>query len=209
MNSPHNRLLAGVFSVLLVLSACGSTAASDAANEESETTATVASLPEQTSTEEATADEASSAEDSELVDESVEELTAEEAQLKFEQCLLDAGIDSPFAGTEGESIGASEDGAGIAFELDEEDFEAFEKCNEILSESFGEFTPSPEQEAIIQDAQLEFDQCMTDKGFDVSGGASFELGEGVSIDDLQVASDECSSVFDVLSTDDANNGEDS
>lgn len=221
VSHPHRFLLAATMAAALVLSACGSTSQADTASTDTGDQ-TVASLPEapaETGTDEAGSDGdvdsgADTTNDSSNDQGAAEDLSPEEAQLRFEQCLEDAGIENPFGDAEGESItgeDGGEQGTTFALELDDEaDFEAFEKCNEIMGEAFGEFTPSPEQEALLKDAELEFNQCMTDKGFDISGeGGGFEIEGDIDFDELDAAASECDSAFDALNSALAEEGEDS
>lgn len=129
-------------------------------------------------------------------------MTSEEAGLAFSQCLEERGIDDPFAAGGGEVIGDDEDGpqAGIVTFDSDADFEAFEEaqeeCGKLLGDAFGDFSPSPEQEAAFKDAELKFNQCMTDLGFEMSGGA-IEVEDG-GFEKLEEATKECDSAFEEL-----------
>ncbi len=212
----RTRRLAAATSIAtaLLLSACGSTATSDTSSADTgdQTVASLPEVPVDSSADEPTSDTAESFDDSpEAAD---EDLSPEEAELRFEQCLEDAGIDNPFDSAQGESItgDADEDENSVmAFELGEDvDFEAFEKCNEILSDAFGEFTPSPEQEALMKDAELEFNQCMTDNGFDISGSdGAFEISGDIDFAEFDAAASECDSAFDALNNAFEEDGDDS
>lgn len=213
MTSPHKTRsskrfapIIALFAALLLLSACGSTATAtnDNANDSADSQ-TVASLPEAAPDDTPDSSDDSDAAANSSTEEASEDgadLSPEEAQLKFEQCLEDAGIDSPFSSADGEAIvGAEGDEGGqvLALDLnDDESFEAFEKCNEIMSDAFGEFTPSPEQDALMQDAELEFSRCMAEQGFDVSTDGGIELDADLDISDLDAAASECDSAFDTL-----------
>ncbi len=184
----------------LLAAACGSTAtASD--------DRAVADIPETTiaageaETDES-ADSAGSADDGTSADdEPISDEDAEAAQLRFEQCLADEGVENPFE--------SAEDGNSAVVEFDEGEFEAFEaaqeKCEPILDEAFGSFEFTPEQEAAQADAELAFNQCMTEQGFDMSGGddeGGFQIEGDVDIDDLNAAAEQCDDAFDEVFGDD-------
>lgn len=122
---------------------------------------------------------------------------AEAAQLRYDRCLADEGVDvdTLFGDLDGEQAGVID-----ATEIDDFDaqFEAYEAANEacqpILEEVFGSFDLSPEEEAEFADAEAKFNQCMTDKGFAVDGNAI-----STDVDDFEAldsAADECGSVFE-------------
>ena len=79
---------------------------------------------------------------------------AEAAQLRYDQCMADLGID------EDELFG---DGTAT---IDDSQYDALisaqEECRPILEAVFGSFELSPEQEAAQQDADAKFSQCMSD-----------------------------------------------
>jgi hypothetical protein len=117
--------------------------------------------------------------------------------LEMQRCLSEAGFDI--------------DLDGMTFELDENvDFEAFEEamdaCNELLGDAFGEFEATPEQEAMMADAELKFNQCMADNGFEMSDGA-IELDEG-DFEKMEEATAECDDAFDELNEAITGEGED-
>ncbi len=158
---------------------------------------------------------------------------AEDAFALFDQCMTDAGFDfaTDSGGAEGgitlgDSVsgGSAEvDPQGGPASIGEFDFDAFEaanvECEVHLQGVDVGFDLSPEQEAALSDAQLEFTDCMRDLGVDV---AEFEdgAGDGLAIveggeaetdpqtglpsfadDDFdfekfEEASQECSAVFD-------------
>jgi hypothetical protein len=125
---------------------------------------------------------------------------AEEANVAFEQCLADNGVDNAFGGSGGESIDGEEDGPQtMRLDFDsEEEAEAFnealDECNEIFEDAFGEFELSPEQEAEFADAEAAFNQCMAEQGFEMSDGG-FEVED---IDDLDATTDQCDEIFEDL-----------
>ncbi len=130
-------------------------------------------------------------------DEPVSEADAEAAMLAFEQCLADEGVEDPFGDLDGE-------GGGVVMldAADEGEFEAFqaaqEKCTPILEDAFGEFELSPAEEAAQKDAEVKFNQCMTDLGFDVSGEGGIAIGEDFDSDAINEAFEECGTVFEEI-----------
>ncbi len=182
----HKSVSALLVTAALLLSACGSTQAAD--------TPSVASLDNgETETTEGKNDGDN---------EEPSEADLEKAQLKYDQCMLDNGVDQD------ELFGDLEEDedSGISsgqVEFTEEDFEEFEaaqeECQPILDDAFGEFTLSPEDEAKQADVELKFNQCMADKGFDFEeseDGEVIELPEDVDIDKLDEASKECNEIFE-------------
>ncbi len=197
----RSRLAPLLVGTAMLFAACGSGA--EAAEEP-----TVAALPET----ETTVDTEDTA-DSGSEDGDKEELTPEEAQLAFSQCLEEQGVEDPFGGSgDGEAISGDDDDEGsAAIQIDsEEDFEAFEEamdaCNELLGDAFGEFEATPEQEAMMADAELKFNQCMADNGFEMSDGA-IELDEG-DFEKMEEATAECDDAFDELNEAITGEGED-
>lgn len=203
-----NRMRRGRFAPLfvgaaLLFAACGSGA--EAADETG-----VAALPESETT--ADVDTNNTGDSGSDDGDEGSELTPEEAQLAFTQCLEEQGVEDPFGGSGGETIGGEDDdGATAAITFDsEEDFEAFEKaqkaCSDLLGDAFGEFEATPEQEAMMADAELKFNQCMSDMGFEVSeGGIQLEEGD---FDKMEAAAAECDEAFDELNESFASEGED-
>lgn len=175
----------------LLFAACGGAVEADEP--------TVAALPDAAESAAAPDNDGS---DVETGEPSVSDMTPEEAGLAFSQCLEERGIDDPFAAGGGEVIGDDEDGpqTGIVSFDSDADFEAFEQaqeeCGKLLGDAFGDFNPSPEQEAAFKDAELKFNQCMTDLGFEMSGGA-IEIEDG-GFEKLEEATKECDSVFEEL-----------
>lgn len=148
------------------------------------------------------------------------EMSPEEAELAFEQCMDEQGVDLGIGASEGEAIETDgDDGAtqGAVALGSEEDFEKFESamqaCNSILDAAFGDFELSPEEEAAMKDAEAAFAQCMDEQGFpqsagdddvqvdeagDDSGGAvfSFDFDEDQDPDAIEAAFEVCDQVFE-------------
>lgn len=185
-NSPHiGRSRSALIGAFLALGLLGAACGGDT---EQAAAPAVASLPDATpssSEAETPSDDAGPVSDED----------AEAAQLRFDQCMLDEGVD------QNELFGdASEDG-GIIVEADEADFQAYEAalemCEPILEAVFGDFTLSPEQTAAQADIEARFNQCMVDQGFTMSDGG-IELDESQDPTDLEAAFDMCDEVFEEL-----------
>lgn len=136
-----------------------------------------------------------SANDAAGSDQAPTETDLEEAQLAFEQCMADAGIDLSFGG-DGESISAEIDSSDNV-QLDDPGFqEAIEECDEAFEGIAGSFDPTPEQEAQLRDAEAAFSNCMADRGFEIdlgSGGGVMTFGgEGDDLEAMELAMEECS-----------------
>ncbi len=141
---------------------------------------------------------------------SAEEVEA--AQLRFDQCMADQGIDIDEMFGEGPDSG---DGDAVEIEVDEDaDFEAMMAkldeanriCQPILEEVFGSFELSPEDESAFADAQAAFSECMADAGFDIDTGddGSMVFGFETSGDDIEAmesAMTECSSIMEKVLAD--------
>ncbi len=118
--------------------------------------------------------------------EAAPELAPDEAALQFSQCMRDEGIDFPDLSVDADgNIELRE--AFQSVDRDAEGFrEARQACGEVLQQAgFGggrrEAAESPE----MQDALLEFSQCVRDAGYDVGdltlgrpGGAGGGQGNG-------------------------------
>lgn len=133
----------------------------------------------------------------------------EEAILAYTECMREEGIDLPdpdFSGEPGQ--GGFLGGSGI--DPNDPDFQAAqEKCQSNLEGIQGRFDPEDQQ--ALQDAALEFAQCMRDHGFDVpdpdfsqggpgpgGGGGGGILGDsGLDPDDpdVQAAIQDCQGAF--------------
>ena len=108
--------------------------------------------------------------------------------------------------------GAGPDG-GDPPEISPELIEASEACSGHLANATPDFDLTPEQEAAMEDAQLEFQQCMTEHGIE-GGGFQISVGEGPALDvqeapeeqapepveidpeEFQAAAEECRSVYE-------------
>ncbi len=191
-------LLATALATTLAVSACGT---ADTATDEP----AVAAL----DTDAATSDtQDASTSDGDDNSEPPSDADIERAELQYQQCLEDNGISTEglFEDSGGEVIAGDDttDGEGMAQELETDgDFEAvnaaFEECDALLEDVYGAFTPSPEEEAALQDAQAAFETCMADNGMDIDtsgqgGIVSFEIETGEE-DDFEQIIDECSEAF--------------
>lgn len=161
----------------------------------------------------------------------------EDAFELFNQCMTDAGFDfgAAIAVGPGDEAGGvisvspdgelpddvdPQNGSGSLADFDIEEFEtANEACEGHLANIDQGFDLSPEEQARMEDAQLEFSKCMEDQGFempDFSAGGSgiivseVEVGDvdpqsgQPSIDDLDFdefneAAQACDHVFEELS----------
>ena len=128
----------------------------------------------------------------------------EEAFALYDQCLQEHGVD-PGEGfvvvARDEAIAVSPEQAAPAGSLPERDqvvvnaggpdgaeppeitpelIEASEACQGHLANATPDFDLTPEQEAAMEDAQLEFQQCMEEHGI-AGGGFSISFGEGPAI----------------------------
>lgn len=195
----RSRLASLLIGSALIVAACGG--AADTTEEPS-----VAALPETTESADGTEDKggtnSNTGDENDETNGTTSDMTPEEAQLAFSQCLEEQGIEDPFSNGDGETIDGAEGGqsAGIAFESDA-DFEEFEaamdECSDLLGDAFGEFEPTPEQEAQLADAELKFNQCMSDKGFTVRADGALEF-EGDDFEALEAAASECDDAFDAF-----------
>lgn len=163
----------------------------------------------------------------------------EAAMALYDQCLQDHGVDpgQGFVVTGGGDAvavapagGARPDGADSSDQVfvyaqdangnelpppDENLVEASRACRGHLANATPDFELSPEQEAAMEDAQLEFQRCMEDHGIE-GGGFSISIGggSGIQVDEqhddeqdappppeidpeqFQAAAAECQSVYD-------------
>jgi hypothetical protein len=157
----------------------------------------------------------------------------EDAMTLFQDCMEDHGVEgggmfviaSGAASPDGEAIevngNQANDDAGPPPSLEDVDPEVFraadEACRGHLANAAPEFELSPEQEAAMEDAQLEFSKCMEEHGIDapmfsssVGGGDSIGISDRLetsSIDEqldpddfdpgqFNAAAEECQSVYD-------------
>lgn len=149
-------------------------------------------------------------------DEATEEASAspsvdpEDAVAEFAECMRDNGIedfpDPVIDENGGITIGVDEapaDGEEGA-RLDEDFQEAMGVCENLLPEDLGPGNISEEDQAVMQDAMLEFAQCMRDHGIDfpdpefTDGGAMQQIGDGVDPNDpeFQEAEEACRPIMD-------------
>lgn len=210
-------------SAALLLGACGSSASSEASDG-------IASLDTVASTSVSDDDnEGDSSSDSAVIDEAgndadngdggdaeLSEDDIEQAYAEYEKCLEDIGLGDLFS-ADGAGDGVVTDvqidssGAGGGLEGDPADFDAKfermeEECEPLIAAVSANFELSPEEEAEMADAELEFARCMRDAGFDFpdpsSGGGAIQAievdQENFDIDALNEASEKCTSVFDEL-----------
>ena len=200
MNAPtavvRRRIPTAVGALLaigLLASACGSTATDDGPE--------VAALPPESGESDAPAEDNDGP--ASVDPEDVSEEDAEAAQFRYDQCMIDNGVDVE------ELFGDVEDGGAVTIEADDDfeaQYEAYEAANEecepILEEVFGDFSLSPEQEAEFADVQAKFNQCMSDSGFPItpsgdSGEAiGFEVDADGDFEELESAMDECNKIFE-------------
>jgi hypothetical protein len=162
----------------------------------------------------------------------------EEAFALYDACLQEHGVD-PGEGfvviASDEALAVSPDQAAPAGSLPEGDqvfvngrgldgedppeitpelIEASEACQGHLANATPDFDLTPEQEAAMEDAQLEFQQCMEEHGIE-GGGFSVSIGEGPAIgvdeapdemtttppvavdpEEFQAAAEECRAVYE-------------
>ena len=164
----------------------------------------------------------------------------EAAMALYDQCLQDHGVDpgegfivagagdavavAPAGGVNAADGEASDDQVFVYAQdaegnemppPDDELIEAAEACRGHLANATPDFELTPEQEAAMEDAQLEFQQCMEAHGIE-GGGFSISVGggPGIEVDEQQVddeatpppsdidpeefqaAAEECQSVYD-------------
>ncbi len=149
-------------------------------------------------------------------------MSSEEAIDAYNKCVTDEGMP--------ELAISENDGGGGTVDLDSSspegdssgqadiDFDRFEevtqKCDTYLDSAFGQFDLSPEQDAALKDAELAFNKCMKEQGFDLpefddssENALDSEPGSG-SLQPLEIAeedfekftaaSDSCAKVFDAI-----------
>lgn len=88
----------------------------------------------------------------------------------YEKCMGEHGVDISFAepADDGSGDSGAQAGALESTSLDDEAMdEAMAACDSILDDAFGDFEPSPEQEAEMADQMLEMQKCLDEKGFDI------------------------------------------
>jgi hypothetical protein len=121
---------------------------------------------------------------------------AEQAQLDFARCMRDQGLDFPDPTADADGNLRFQPPSG---DIDQDAFrEGAEACQEYLPAG-GELLDPDDPE--VQDAQLEFAQCMRDEGIDVPDPqAGQEPGPGsveIDMDDpaVQAALEECGEII--------------
>lgn len=162
----------------------------------------------------------------------------QEAMALFQECMEDQGIEMPESVAvtrDGDATiavgggplvisndnGGGDSGDGAADEdpvdvpdFDVDEFEAAnEECRGHLANATAGFDLTPEQEAAMEDARLEFDQCMEEQGVELpemTGGEDdigvhvevVEEGDGspapppIDVEELAAASKVCQKVYD-------------
>ena len=127
----------------------------------------------------------------------------EQDALDWARCMRDEGVDIPDPETDENGnarLGGIEVGPGS--DITPEEFEAAQKkCGEPPGMEL-----SQEDESAMQDAALEFAQCMRDKGYDMpdpdvsNGGMRIQGGGDLDPNDPQVQKDmnECQEAFEGL-----------
>jgi hypothetical protein len=126
----------------------------------------------------------------------------EQEALDWARCMRDEGVDIPDPETDEDGhlrMGRVQVGPGGI------DPEAFQQATEVCGEPPGR-EMSPEDEAAMQDAALEFAECMRDKGYDMpdpdvsNGGMRIEGGGNLDPNDPQVQEDmnDCQEAFSGL-----------
>jgi hypothetical protein len=138
-----------------------------------------------------------------------EEADREEALLEFAECMRDNGIDMPDP-----QVG---EGGGVLFQgpgggrNNEEDFNAaMEACQDLLPR--GGEAPDEQQQAAMQDAMLEFAQCMRAEGIDMpdpefsgDGGGRMRITQGSGADpnsdEFRAAEEKCRPIMEEAARD--------
>ncbi len=126
---------------------------------------------------------------------------------------VDGGADGPGSGPRDQVFVTGEGPGGTLPAIDDEFLAANEACRGHLANASRGFDLTPEQEAAMEDAQLAFQQCMSEHGIE-GGGFSISVGEGQALDvqeapeadtpppveidpeEFQAAAEECQSVYD-------------
>jgi hypothetical protein len=131
---------------------------------------------------------------------------AEQEALDWARCMRDEGVDIPDPETDEDgNIQRGRIQVGPGSDIQPEEFEA---AQEVCGEPPGS-EMSPQDEAAMQDAALEFAQCMRDKGYDMpdpdvsNGGMRIQGDSGIDMNDPQVQEDmnECQEAFAGLGPD--------
>jgi len=160
-----------------------------------------------------------SAEDSPTTDTTTQDtMSSEEAIVAYNKCVTDEGMPELAIPENVEGGGAvdldspSPDESGDSPDIDFDRFEEVaQKCDTYLDSAFGQFDLSPEQEAALKDAELAFNRCMKEQGFDLPAidGSGTDSDSGsltptvldVAEEDFEkftAASESCAKVFDAI-----------
>ena len=134
-------------------------------------------------------------EDARSDDTEVSEADADLAMAQFESCMSDAGIELGSPGADGVFVESfeSDTDATREFTGQAEIEAALEQCNTILEDTFGSFELSPEEQAEMDDANLELSRCLAEAGYDVDlSGGVFELDQTTKFEEFEAAMTACS-----------------
>lgn len=135
---------------------------------------------------------------------------AEDALAEFAECMRENGIEDfldPQVDENGAIVIGGPGGAGSGPPDDadlEEIQQAMQACQDLLPQGLGPGEISEEDQAALQDAFLEYAQCMRDNGIDMpdpdfSEGGAFAIGgEGFDLDDpeFQAADEVCRPILE-------------
>jgi len=143
-----------------------------------------------------------------------ESLSPEDAVREYNACVTAEGMPEMTISEDlGDGSGgltvvggeAIEEPSGDGFDESTFDFDRFEevdeKCGHFLESAFGDFDLSPEQEAILKDAELEFTKCMKDQGFDVQMMGPGSDAPSIDPDEVGSPGDEGSSMMEFAEED--------
>jgi hypothetical protein len=144
-------------------------------------------------------DSGDDADDSSRGDDEMTDQEIEEAMLEFAECMRDHGVDMPDPQFEDGGLVRIEAGPGR--DIDEDEFEAAnEACRKLLPN--GGEPPSEEEMAEMEDAMLEFAECMRDHGIDMPDpqGGGMTIGPDDDIDpndpDFKAADEDCRHIIE-------------
>lgn len=135
---------------------------------------------------------------------------AEDALAEFAECMRENGIEDfpdPQVDENGAIVigGPGGGGSGPPDDADLEEIQqAMQACQDLLPQGLGPGEISEEDQAALQDAFLEYAQCMRDNGIDMpdpdfSEGGAFAIGgEGFDLDDpeFQAADEVCRPILE-------------
>lgn len=122
-----------------------------------------------------------------------------DAMRAYDDCLRDLGIDLPsFDDLEGVDVEGEARGSEQAFEVDADQIEQMEQCDRFLENIDLGFDLDPEQQAQLDDANLQFARCMQSAGIDWpdpqpgnDGAFSVQIDSDVDDDVFDAALAEC------------------